>query len=78
MNGEPKALPGVCANADEGAEYYVAVFSDQPMPDGHPDFTAYTVPAGAWAVFPGRGAMPDAVRRLEKRIHFGIAARFRL
>lgn len=68
MNGEPKALLGVCANTDQGAEYYIAVASDLPLPDGYPDFTAYTVPACTWAVFPGSGEMPDAIQQLEKRI----------
>lgn len=68
MNGEPKALLGVCANAGEEAEYYIAVLSDQPLPKERPDITEYTVPAGTWAVFPGRGAMPAAIQELEKRM----------
>lgn len=68
MSGEPKALLGVCVNTGEAAEYYIAVASDQPLPAGYPDFSACTIPAGTWAVFPGRGVMPDAIQQLEKRV----------
>ena len=69
MNGEPKALLGVCGNTGEDTlEYYIAVASDLPLPKDRPDFCAYTVPAGTWAVFPGHGVMPDAIQQLERRI----------
>jgi AraC family transcriptional regulator len=68
MDGGLKALLGVCVIANDTAEYYIAVVSDQPLPDEHKDFAAYTVPAGTWAVFPGNGTMPDAVQQLKKRI----------
>ena len=68
MTGEPKALLGVCANTGDTGEYYIAVQSDLPLPGDRPDFTAYTVPACTWAVFPGHGEMPNAIQQLEKRI----------
>lgn len=70
MDGEPKALMGVSIGADDGecAEYYIAVPSNRPLPQSRPDYTAYTVPAGTWAVFPGKGEMPVAIQELEKRI----------
>ena len=69
MDGQPKGLLGVCGNTDEETlEYYIAVSSTRPLPGEHPEVSEYTVPACTWAIFPGRGAMPNAIQELEKRM----------
>ena len=69
MDTAPKGLLGVCGNTDDNRlEYYIAVASTRPLPDDRPEFSAYTIPACTWAVFPGRGVMPDAIQQLEKRM----------
>lgn len=67
MNKEPIGVMGISACMDhlERWEYYIAVSSDKPAPEGMEE---YLVPACTWAVFPGHGAMPDAIQELEKRI----------
>jgi AraC family transcriptional regulator len=66
---EPKAILGVSACMGEDAwEYYISVASDLPLPADIPNACAYTVQACTWAVFPGKGAMPDSIQELEKRI----------
>ncbi len=68
QTGEPHALLGVCVNDGEQVEYYIAVQSDQPLPGDRKDFCTYTIPACTWAIFPGRGEMPNAIQELERRI----------
>ncbi len=66
-----KALLGVSAgigDQEENMAYFIAVASDLPLPDDHPEFTDFTVPACTWAIFPGKGAMPGAIQELEKRV----------
>jgi len=69
-DGEPKGILGVCScMGDETWEYYISVISNLPAEcDGLPGLSEYTVPACTWAVFPGKGAMPEAIQELEKRI----------
>lgn len=66
MDQDIKGVMGlsVCMNNLDKWEYYIAVASEQPVPEG---MSAYTVPAGTWAVFHGSGAMPTAIQELEKR-----------
>ncbi|MCB5952214.1 AraC family transcriptional regulator [Enterococcus sp. BWT-B8] len=68
MNQKLKGVMGVssgfAANEDE-PEYYIAVASDQPVPEG---LAEYTVKRYTWAIFSGSGPMPHAIQELEKRI----------
>jgi len=64
MDGEPKGLLGLSACDDrEQWRYYIAVASSQEA-EG---FESYTVPAGTWAVFAGRGTNAS-IQELERRI----------
>lgn len=73
MNQEPRGVLGVsaCMDAENGGDgwcYYIAAASDLPIPEDLKDtLSEYTVPACTWAVFSGKGTMPDSVQELEKR-----------
>ena len=63
-------LFGICwgdEDADGGFPYAIgaACPADAPVPDG---FARREIPAGEWAVFPCRGAAPDAIQALWGRI----------
>jgi AraC family transcriptional regulator len=66
MDGEPAGLLGIstCMNGQD-FDYYIAVATRQPLPDG---MAEYTVPACTWAIFTCIGPMPDAIQTLQKRI----------
>ena len=66
MNAEPFGVLGIstCMNP-EVFDYYIAVASTLPVPEG---MAEYTVPASTWAIFTCVGAMPDAIQTLQKRI----------
>lgn len=66
MDGEPKGVIGACGCMVDGNRwnYYIAVASNQPVPEG---MVEYTVPACTWAIFPGRGPMPNAIQETEQR-----------
>ena len=69
ISGEPNAVLGVSVcMGDEAWEYYIAGVSDLPIPEDFLGFCEYTVPACTWAVFPGKGTMPDSIQVLERRI----------
>jgi AraC family transcriptional regulator len=66
MNQLPAGLLGVSTGMDGTTfDYYIAVASDRPVPEG---MSAYTVPACTWAIFECKGAMPNAIQALQKRI----------
>ena len=65
MNGDPAGMLGVCTCGEEETYYYIAVASDAPVPAG---MYAWTVPAATWAVFTGKGRLPDAMQELQKRV----------
>lgn len=66
MDTQPRGLLGVSNQTqNEHWRYWVAVASTQASPTWA---QSAQVPAAAWAVFPGRGAMPGAIQQLEKRI----------
>lgn len=68
-DGTPNAILGVSACMGDNAwAYYIAVASDLPIPNDFPNLCDYTVPACTWAVFPGKGTMPNSIQELEKRI----------
>jgi AraC family transcriptional regulator len=62
----PNGLLGLCT-CMEGKEfdYYIAVPSTKAPLAG---MVSYEVPACTWAIFDCRGAMPDAIQTLQKRI----------
>ena len=65
MDGQPMGLLGVSACGDaENWQYFIAVASSQPVPEGCID---YTVPAATWAIFSGSGTNMD-IQVLEQRI----------
>ena len=59
---------GVCLDGG-GPEfdYWIADSYEEgrPVPEG---FSLHTIPAGTWAVFPCRGALPDALQSVNTRI----------
>lgn len=66
MDSEPQGVLGVSAcGEDEEWQYFIAVASQQPAPEG---WSTYTVEAQTWAIFPGEGPMPTAIQDLEQRI----------
>lgn len=63
-------LPGVMGISDylesrDKNYYYVAVASSEPVPE---DMFEVVIPANKWAIFPGKGKMPDSIQELSKRI----------
>lgn len=66
MEGEPAGVLGLstCLPGEDNY-YYIAVVSRREPPEG---MYAYEVPGSSWAVFPGSGALPDAIQALQQRI----------
>ena len=62
----PGGLLGVCGAVGEEWKYYIAVATgqDEPLPEGMEESV---VPESDWAIFPGRGRMPEAITDLERR-----------
>ena len=70
MDSEPFGVLGVSvgdwsAGAQSEFDYYIAVSSKQPLPDG---MAEYQVPACTWAVFECVGPLPAALQALQQRI----------
>ncbi len=66
MGKEPAGVLGVCGSMnDKDFDYYIAVASDDDVPEGMEE---YTVPACTWAIFTCIGPMPSAIQTLQKRI----------
>lgn len=66
MDSRPQGIMGVSACCgDDRWEYFVAVATTQDTPEGMKE---YQVPGATWAVFPGRGPMPDTIQEMEKKI----------
>ena len=68
MNQEPQGMMGVSlgfATEEEEPQYFIAVASDQPVPQG---LTEHLVEGYTWAIFSGSGPMPYAIQELEKRM----------
>lgn len=64
MDSKPMGLLGVSACGDrEDWRYFIAVASSREAGD----LEAYTVPAGTWAIFPGKGSS-QSLQELERRI----------
>ena len=67
---EPQALLGICwAEAPQSTDFSYGIGA-VCAPDcvAPADFSLRSVPARTWAVFPCRGAMPDAIQQLWQRI----------
>lgn len=64
--GSPGLL-GVCDGTGETPRYIIAVPSTVPLGEGTEDLEEHWVPAGTWAVFPGEGPMPTAIRDVEQQ-----------
>lgn len=64
MDSDFQAVLGISSCHGEEWNYYIGVPTTQKAFSGTEE---YTVPAGTWAVFPGRGEMPGAIQELEKR-----------
>lgn len=68
MNQEPLGVLGVSVGDWQTAgtfDYYIAVSSSQPVPEG---MATYEVPACTWAIFECKGAIPNAIQTMQKRI----------
>lgn len=66
MNGQPMGLLGVSVEyPEQGFDYYIAVSSDRPCPEGMEE---YLVPASTWAVFTSVGPLPEALQTMQKRV----------
>jgi AraC family transcriptional regulator len=66
LNQPPYGVLGVCASmTDKMFDYFIAVASDKPAPEGMVEFQ---IPACTWAIFDCTGAMPDAIQQLQQRI----------
>ncbi len=70
MGKQPLGMLGVSACGEPCSDnikfdYYIAVSTDQAVPEGMEEFT---VPAATWAVFPCIGPMPAAIQEMQKRI----------
>ncbi len=62
----PYGLLGISSGMNNTEfDYYIAVASDKPAPQGMCEFE---VPACTWAVFECIGSMPQAIQELQKRI----------
>lgn len=66
MNADPAGVLGVSTcHREQDNYYYIAVASTAPALEG---MYEETIPAATWAVFTGKGAMPDAMQALQQRI----------
>ncbi len=66
LDTAPNGLLGLCTCMEgKDFDYYIAVPSTKAPLAG---MVSYEVPACTWAIFDCRGAMPDAIQTLQKRI----------
>lgn len=68
MNQEIQGVMGISTGfVREGdiPTYYIAVTSDAHVPEGLSD---YLIDSYTWAIFTGKGPMPQSIQELEKRI----------
>lgn len=64
--GAPGGIIGASvAGGQEQWSYLIAAATEQPAPEGMEE---RKIPAMTWAIFPGKGPMPQAVQQLERRI----------
>lgn len=67
MDPHLPGLLGICCSGESESDwkYYIAVAHNQGTPEG---MESFMVPASTWAIFPGRGEMPQSIQNLEKQI----------
>ena len=72
MNKQPMGILGVSVgdwhgdfNTVGNFEYYIAVSSDRPVPEG---MSEYEIPACTWAIFECKGPMPGAIQAMQQRV----------
>ena len=66
MDGGLPGVLGICTcMSGREFDYYIAVTSDVPLPDG---LAEYEIPACTWAIFDCIGPMPQAIQALQTRI----------
>lgn len=64
--GAPGGIIGATvASGQQQWNYFIGVVTGRPAPEGMKEYLA---PAATWAIFPGKGPMPQAVQQLERRI----------
>ena len=59
---------GLCLDGDGKNFEYLIADSYEPWKDIPEGFVTRTIPAGTWAVFPCRGALPDALQTVNTAI----------
>lgn len=66
MDENSKGVLGVSACMDdlEKWQYYIGVETDKEI---KPGLDEYIIPPCTWAVFPGKGKMPESIQEIEKR-----------
>ena len=66
MDENSKGVLGVSACMDdlEKWQYYIGVETDKEI---KPGMDEYIIPPCTWAVFPGKGKMPESIQEIEKR-----------
>lgn len=63
------SLLGVCMDFDEKTERFNFMIGVEPVGrKSHEKLESRTIPPLTWAVFPGRGKMPDSIQAVWKRI----------
>lgn len=70
MDENTKGAPGIlglnaCNGEEKDWKYYVAASTTKPVLDGMEE---YEVPACTWAIFKGKGNMPQAIQDVENRV----------
>lgn len=68
MNQDLMGVLGISVGdwqVSENLDYYIAVSSSLPVPEG---MFEYEIPASTWAIFECKGAMPNAIQSMQRRI----------
>jgi len=66
MDSKVKGILGVCSSAcSEEFDYYIAVATKQETPKHLEEFI---IPKATWAIFECKGAMPQAIQKMQKAI----------
>jgi AraC family transcriptional regulator len=66
-DSRPTGVLGVFGEKhDNGFDYWMAASTTKPCP---PHFEVIDIPAAKWAIFEGKGALPDSVQDIFKRLY---------
>lgn len=71
QSGENKivcGMYGICLNGDGKKFTYMIADNYQPQNDIPEGYVTQVIPSGTWAVFPCRGALPEALQRINTKI----------